>query len=184
MSSLALLLVALLFQVVLAPVRAGRDVPVPERISYVPPEYPPIALFAFPPALGIVALDVELNEEGRPVAIKVLRGAPLINEAAIKAARQWRYRPTLVDGSPQRVALVEVVDFFPDERSRADYFARMLKDSKEAKSYRLLAIERLKAMGVRRKPVLSALEKAAEDPDQDIKNASAEALKALMEAGK
>lgn len=42
----------------------------------------------FPPVLGIIVLDVALNEEGRPVDIKVLRGTPLIDGAAIEAVRE------------------------------------------------------------------------------------------------
>jgi periplasmic protein TonB len=98
--------------------RAGKDVPIPERVHYVPPEYPPTARGTFPPVMGVIVLDVGLSEEGRPIDIKVLRGTPLIDRAAIEAVRQWRYKPTLVEGRPKQVVVVEVVDIFPDEGSR------------------------------------------------------------------
>jgi TonB family protein len=165
-------------------VRAGKDVPVPERLHYVPPEYPSVARGVFPPVMGIIVLDVVLNEEGRPVDIKVLRGTPLIDRAAIEAVRQWRYRPTLRDGRPQQVVLLEVVDVFPDEGAKAGYFARMLKDRKEARTYRLLAIQKLKAIGALERSVLKALQKATEDPDEAVRNAATQALRDLATSGR
>jgi len=164
--------------------RAGKDVPVPERIHYVPPEYPSVALGSFPPVLGIIVLDVALNEEGRPVDIKVLRGAPLIDRAAIEAVRRWRYKPTLVEGIPRRVVLPEVVDVFPDEGSKPGYFASMLKDKKETQVYRLLAIQRLKTIGAHEKAVLKALRRAMDDPDEGVRNAATEAVRELGTSGK
>lgn len=157
-------------------VRAGRDAPAPERLHYVPPEYPPVARLAFPPVMGIIVLDVTLNEEGRPVDIKVLRGTPLIDRAAIEAVKQWRYKPTVIANTPRQVVLLEVVDVFPDERSRRAYFASMLKDKKEARAYRILAIQRLQTIGRQDKSVLKALQKAIRDPDEAVRNAAAEAL--------
>jgi TonB family protein len=155
--------------------RAGRDAPVPERLHHVPPEYP-VTRGAFPSIMGIVALDVTLNEEGRPVDIRVLRGTPPLDRAAIEAVRQWRYKPTVVAGTSRQVVVLEVLDMFPDEGSKRGYFADMLKDKKEVPAYRLLAIERLKVLGAHDKAVLKALQKASTDPDEAIRNAAAEAL--------
>jgi TonB family protein len=157
--------------------RAGKDVPTPERIHYVAPEYPSMARGTS--VMGVIVLDVGLSEEGRPIDIKVLRGTPLIDRAAIEAVRQWRYKPTLVEGSPKQVVVVEVVDIFPDEGSRVDYFASMLKDKKETRAYRLLAIRRLKAIGAHQKSVVKALQKATNDPDEQVGAAATDALKAL-----
>ena len=159
--------------------RAGKDVPSPERIHYVSPKYPSVARGTFPPVLGVIVLDVGLSEEGRPIDIKVLRGTPLIDGAAIEAVKQWRYKPTLVEGSPRQVVVVEVVDVFPDEDSKVGYFASMLKDKKEPRAYRLLAIERLKAIGAKQKSAMKALQKATADPDEQVEAAATEALEAL-----
>jgi protein TonB len=35
--------------------------------------------------------------------LKVLSGDPLLTDAALKAVRQWRYSPTLLDGQPKEV---------------------------------------------------------------------------------
>jgi TonB family protein len=165
-----------------APLQAGHDVPVPERIHHVAPEYPSIARLAS--VVGVVVLRVGLNEEGRPVDIKVLHGTPIIDGAAIEAVRQWRYRPTVVSGTGRRVELIEVVEMFPDDRARLDYFVAMVKDTKEPQNYRLLACDRLKALGVRKKSVFAALRKAATDPDERVRAAANDTLAALGEGRK
>ena len=174
---LSILVAAVLSVVGDGVLRAEKDVPIPERVHYVAPDYPAVAREAL--VMGIVVLDVGLNEEGRPIDIKVLRGTPLIDRAALDAIKQWRYKPTFVDGSPRPVVLVEVVDVFPDEDSRIGYYARMLNDRKEAPAYRLLAIERLKAVGARDKAAVKALQKVTADPDQQIRRAATAALAEL-----
>jgi TonB family protein len=169
MKPLVLLLVSLSGFAGEDPLRAERDVPRPERIHYVAAQYPPQLYGAMPVVMGLIVLDVELNEEGRPIDIKVLSGVPLLDREAIEAVRQWRYRPTVVDGIPRRVALIEVVDLSPSEGYRANYFVKMLNDAKAPKAYRLLALHRLREIGLGRKDVVKALEKAAKDPDEDIK---------------
>jgi TonB family protein len=166
------------------PIRAGKDAPVPESIRRIPPEYPSVARGAFPPVMGIIVLEVTLSEDGRPVDIRVLRGTPLIDAAAIEAVKQWRYQPTVIDGSPRSVVLREVVDVFPSEGAMPGYFASMLSDKKEAQVYRLLAIQRLSAMRTHANSVVKALTKATEDPDERIRGAATEALGELAGAGK
>src|SRR5688500_7601192 len=124
------------------PLRAERDVPRPERVSGRPARYPDRLHGTMPVVMGLIFLDVELDEEGRPVDIKILSGVPLLDGAAVEAVKNWRYRPTVVDGRPRRVALIEVVDLFPSEGYRARHFIKMLNDPKSSRPYRLLAIER------------------------------------------
>ncbi|MGA7614158.1 MAG: energy transducer TonB, partial [Thermoanaerobaculia bacterium] len=47
---------------------------------------------------GIVVLQVLVSETGRPLQVKVLRGVPLLNAAAIESARTSKYRPATKDG--------------------------------------------------------------------------------------
>lgn len=159
--------------------RAGKDAPIPERVHYVPPQYPSEARGIFPRIMGAIVLDVGLSAEGRPIDIRILRGMPLLDRAALEAVKQWRYQPTLVDGSPRQVVLVEVVGVFPDEGSRVGYFASVLKAKDEARAYRLLAIRRLTEIGSKQKGAIKALQKATEDPDEQIGMAATEALEAL-----
>jgi len=44
--------------------------------------------------------------------VRVLRSAnPLLDEAAVRAVRQWTYRPALLNGRPVRVRLTVTVKF-------------------------------------------------------------------------
>jgi protein TonB len=44
----------------------------------------------------------------------VLRSIPLLDEAALKAVRQWRYTPTLLNGIPVPVIMTVTVTFTLD----------------------------------------------------------------------
>jgi protein TonB len=41
----------------------------------------------------------------------VLRGIPLLDDAAADAVRQWRYTPTLLNGVPVAVVMTVTVNF-------------------------------------------------------------------------
>ena len=43
--------------------------------------------------------------------VKVLRGLPLLDQAAIEAVRQWVYTPTLLNGVPVPVIMTVTVNF-------------------------------------------------------------------------
>ena len=160
--------------------REGEGQPSPpKRIHYVEPEFPAAARQVSPPLQGIVILKMTLNEQGQPVDIKVLRPMPLLDQAAVDAARQWRYEATTVNGVPARVIVQEVVDVFPDHETRARYWADMLGKTKLERPFRLLAAERLGLMGLRKRYVFEALRKASTDRDPDIRAAAARALEAL-----
>ncbi len=47
---------------------------------------------------GTVRLDVQIGRDGTVHNISVLKGDPLLTEAAVEAVRQWRYRPHSVKG--------------------------------------------------------------------------------------
>ncbi|HWQ33669.1 MAG TPA: energy transducer TonB [Blastocatellia bacterium] len=67
----------------------------------VQPAYPPVAKAAR--AQGPVQVTVTINENGEVTDTSILSGHPLLRDAAINAARQWRFKPTLKDGSPVKV---------------------------------------------------------------------------------
>ena len=52
-----------------------------------------------------------MDEEGTVSEIRVLRGHPLLDAAAVDAVRQWRYSPTLLNGEPVPVTATETVNF-------------------------------------------------------------------------
>jgi protein TonB len=60
-------------------------------IARVDPVYPDLAAQAR--VQGVVILEVMVSSEGFPAAVKVLRGVPLLDSAAVAAVREWRWKP-------------------------------------------------------------------------------------------
>lgn len=65
------------------------------------PVYPPIAKAAG--AQGTVVLQATISKSGTIENLRVVSGSALLEQAAIDAVRQWRYRPYLLDGQPVEV---------------------------------------------------------------------------------
>jgi protein TonB len=61
----------------------------------------------------LVILDLIIGHEGTVTDVKVVRGHPLLNQAAIDAVARWRYTPTVLDGEPVDVQLTVTVSFPP-----------------------------------------------------------------------
>lgn len=78
-------------------------------IRKVQPAYPPMAKAAH--VQGPVQVQVEINEEGVVTSAVVLSGHPLLREASVQAARQWRWNPTLLGGIPVRIQGVLTFNF-------------------------------------------------------------------------
>ena len=92
-----------------APVRIGPGIQAPVKLFEVQPIYPPIARQAH--VTGLVIIEAVIGTDGRVTDARVLRSAPLLDEAALAAVRQWRYRPTLLGGVPVAVVLTVTVNF-------------------------------------------------------------------------
>jgi TonB family protein len=60
---------------------------------------------------GTVILEATISAQGRVNDVKVLRGIPLLDNSAIDAVRQWRYSPTLLNGTPVPVIMTVTVNF-------------------------------------------------------------------------
>ena len=73
--------------------------------TYVAPLYPQIAESAR--VSGEVLLEATIGTDGRPGDLRVMRSIPLLDQAAIDAARQWRFGPPTVGGvsAPVRVPI-------------------------------------------------------------------------------
>jgi len=91
------------------PVRVGGTISRPERIHYVAPEYPALALAAR--REGTVILEAVLDTDGSVREARVLRSIPLLDAAALEAVQQWRFTPTLLNGEPVPVVLTVTVVF-------------------------------------------------------------------------
>lgn len=129
---------------------------------------------------GLVILAATVNEQGVPTDIKVLRGIPILNEAAIDAVKGWRYAVTLVDGAPRRVRVVEHVDFYLSDRERVRAHSALAQDRRMPAPLRVYAISQLvQAPRKHLKQATEALVAAAKDPDQAVANAAKSALEQL-----
>jgi periplasmic protein TonB len=47
-----------------------------------------------------VILSIVVDEDGNVTDVKVLKGHPLLNDEAVKAVKQWKYTPTVLNGEP------------------------------------------------------------------------------------
>jgi protein TonB len=95
-----------------APVRAGGSVKPPDRIAYTRPDYPPLAISAR--VSGSVIIEAVIGTDGVVRDARVLRSIPLLDDAALRAVRQWRYTPTLLNGVPVAVIMTVTVTFTLD----------------------------------------------------------------------
>jgi protein TonB len=82
-------------------VRVGGTVQESKLIRRVLPVYPEITKRAR--ISGDVILEVIIDEEGNVADVKVLRGHILLVEEAVRAVKQWKYSPTLLNGEPVSV---------------------------------------------------------------------------------
>jgi protein TonB len=92
-----------------AAVRVGGQIKAPKIVRQVPPAYPDLAAQARLTAMIILEALVDVNGSVRSVS--VLRCAPLFDDAAIAAVKQWRYRPLLLNGVPTEFILTVTVKF-------------------------------------------------------------------------
>lgn len=68
----------------------------PKLLTKVLPVYPAEA--AAPHVQGDVVMDVTLKADGSLQDVEVIRGDPLLANAATDAVRQWKYRSLVVKG--------------------------------------------------------------------------------------
>ena len=72
-----------------------------QLISRIEPQYPSFARQT--KTEGTVRLHAIISRDGRITALDVISGHPFLVKAALDAVRQWRYRPTMLNGEPVEV---------------------------------------------------------------------------------
>ncbi|HYJ92830.1 MAG TPA: TonB family protein [Pyrinomonadaceae bacterium] len=82
-----------------------------KAVSLPKPAYPPAARAVR--AAGAVQVQVLIDEEGRVVSATPAGGNPLLVPAAVAAARQARFSPTLLSGQPVKVSGIITYNFVP-----------------------------------------------------------------------
>lgn len=80
-----------------------------KAISLPKPPYPPIARAAR--ASGTVVVQVLIDENGNVVSANAVSGHPLLQGAAVSAARQAKFSPTKLSGQPVKVTGVIQYNF-------------------------------------------------------------------------
>ena len=89
--------------------RVGGQIKEPRKLKDVRPRYPEEAKQAR--VQGVVILECTISPKGQVTDVKVLRGVPLLDAAAVEAVRQWEYTPTLLNGVPVPVIMTVTVNF-------------------------------------------------------------------------
>jgi TonB family protein len=75
----------------------------------VQPAYPAIAKSAR--AQGSVQVQITVNENGEVIDARVINGQPMLREAALQAAKQWRFKPAELSGVPVKATGILSFDF-------------------------------------------------------------------------
>jgi protein TonB len=60
---------------------------------------------------GTVIIEAIIAADGTVRDARVLRSIPLLDRAALDAVRQWRYRPTTLNGTPVEVVMTVTLTF-------------------------------------------------------------------------
>jgi protein TonB len=89
--------------------RVGGAIKEPRKLKNVAPVYPDIAARAM--VEGVVILEIAIEPNGKVDDVRVLRSIPLLDAAAVAAARQWVFAPTLYRGVPVSVTMTVSVRF-------------------------------------------------------------------------
>lgn len=79
----------------------------PKPVHMVPADYPEDARKAA--AGGMVKLEVAIDKDGKVSKVTVLEGVedfPSLDQAAVKAAEQWLFKPATKEGEPIEIKIV------------------------------------------------------------------------------
>lgn len=92
-----------------ARIKQGGAVTAASIITQTKPTYPPLARQAR--IQGVVVLHAIIDKEGKVSQLEVISGHPLLVQSALDAVKQWRYKPTLLNGDPVEVDTTIQVTF-------------------------------------------------------------------------
>jgi protein TonB len=92
------------------PIQVGGDVKAPEKTFAPQPTYTEIARKAR--VQGVVIVQAIIDKQGNVTNIKVLKGLPMgLEEAAVEAMKQWKFKPATLNGKPVTVYYNLTVNF-------------------------------------------------------------------------
>jgi TonB family protein len=73
------------------------------------PEMPPLAAIAH--IQGRVEIEAVIDKDGTIAELHVRSGHPFLIPAAMEAAKQYRYQPTMLNGEPVQIFTTIEIDF-------------------------------------------------------------------------
>jgi protein TonB len=82
-------------------IRVGGNVQQASLIRQVQPSYPPLAKAAH--VSGTVVLHAIISKDGSIQQLEYVSGPAMLMTSAMDAVRQWRYKPTMLNGEPVEV---------------------------------------------------------------------------------
>jgi protein TonB len=91
------------------PIQVVSELQAAKLIHKVTPVYPAMARNVR--VSGVVEIEAIIAKDGSMRSLRVLTGHPLLINAAVDAVKQWRYRPTLLQGQPVEVITRIQVNF-------------------------------------------------------------------------
>jgi protein TonB len=83
----------------------------PDYVQNPPPQYPELAKQMRQE--GIVMLSVDVNKEGEPVNVEIIQssGFRLLDQAALKAVRHWKFQPGIIANIPVESTVTVPINF-------------------------------------------------------------------------
>jgi len=90
-------------------IRVSPDVAAAQLVHRVAPSYQ--YLEPGTKLKGTVRLHAIIAEDGSVEQLQVISGHPLVVNAVMDAVKQWKYRPTLLNGEPVQVDTMIDVDY-------------------------------------------------------------------------
>lgn len=91
------------------PLKVAQEIQNLRIIDQVKPAYPELAKLSR--TEGSVMLQVFISREGTVSKVEVVSGPPLLTRAAQDAVKQWKYKPTQVNGQAVEVVTQVQVKF-------------------------------------------------------------------------
>jgi periplasmic protein TonB len=91
------------------PMRLHSGMQAPQKIVDVKPIYPVFAQTVR--REGLVILEAVIDGKGSAESVRVLKGVPMLDQAAVDAVRQWRFTPALLNGEPVPVVMTVTISF-------------------------------------------------------------------------
>ncbi|HEY7546126.1 MAG TPA: energy transducer TonB, partial [Blastocatellia bacterium] len=92
-------------------IRKSGGVLAGEAIHRETPDYPPLARAAR--VSGAVVVEIAIDENGDVFSARAVSGHPLLKDAAVEAARQWKFNPTMLEGRAVKVIGTLTFNFHP-----------------------------------------------------------------------